>query len=349
MAKKKMIQANLVKNSTAAYFAAIEIHNKPNIPYRYETTTLLMMNAWELVLKAYVRKYIKGKSIFEDNGHTIQFKTALAYVAEHINAQKPKSFTAIKENLEAIEAYRNNIVHFYNEQLEPYIFMLVAKAATNYVDFLKKYFTKDIMADEGLFILPLGFKLPFLPQDFLSKKAAAKLDSPEAKAFMDLIIKKTQSLQERGIEDSIVVGFNIYLESLKTATNSDIIAAITTADQADTTIAQVRRVQIVNDKGAAKVQLSDIDILAQYPLSHQELISKCRERIPGFKANPEFYKILAPLRQNTTLAFGRSNNPKSKKPQKTFFYREPIVEEIRKAWVAKFGEVSEDSSSAQAD
>lgn len=330
--KNKMIQANLLKNSIAAYFAAVEIHNKPNIPYRYETITLLMMNAWELALKAYIRKYIKGKSIFEDNGHTIQFKTALSYVAEHINAQQPKSFIAVKENLEAIEKYRNNIVHFYNEQLEPYIFMLVAKAATNYVDFLKAYFSKDIMAEEGLFILPLGFKLPFRPEDFLSKKAATKLDSPKAKEFMDLIIQKTKALQESGIEDSIVMGFNIYLESLKTATNSDLIAAITTLDKADATVNQTRRVQIVDDKGAAKIQLSDDVIMAQYPLSSQELVAKCKEVIPGLKLNQRFYKILGELRQNANFAFGRINNPKSTKKAKTFFYREPIIEEIKKKW-----------------
>ena len=207
--KKKMVQANLIKNSIAAYFAAIEIHNKPNIPYRYETVTLLIMNAWELALKAYVRKYIKNRSIYERDGHTIQFKTALAYVTENINGKCPKSFTATKENLEAIESYRNSIVHFYNEKLEPYIFMLIARAAVNYTTFLKEHFAKDIMAEEGLFILPLGYKLPFLPQDFLSKKAATQLDSPKAKEFMELIIQKTRFLQEQGIEDSIVVGFNI--------------------------------------------------------------------------------------------------------------------------------------------
>lgn len=47
MAKRNMIQYNLVRNSISAYFAAIEIHNKPNIAYRYETVTLLMVNAWE--------------------------------------------------------------------------------------------------------------------------------------------------------------------------------------------------------------------------------------------------------------------------------------------------------------
>jgi len=51
MAKRNMVQYNLVKNSIAAYFAAIEIHNKPSIAYRYETVTLLMINAWELIVR----------------------------------------------------------------------------------------------------------------------------------------------------------------------------------------------------------------------------------------------------------------------------------------------------------
>ena len=134
-----MVQANLIKNSIAAYFAAIEIHNKPNISYRYETTTLLMMNAWELVLKAYIKKFIKRKSIYTKDGHTISVDKAIEYVEEQVNAIEPKAFTAVKENLFLLESYRNNIVHYYNEQLEPYIFMLTAKAALNYVDFLKKY------------------------------------------------------------------------------------------------------------------------------------------------------------------------------------------------------------------
>ena len=59
MAKRKMVYNNLVKNSISAYFAAVELHNKPNIAYGYETVTLLMMNAWELALKAYVKKNSK--------------------------------------------------------------------------------------------------------------------------------------------------------------------------------------------------------------------------------------------------------------------------------------------------
>ena len=84
MAKRKMIQNNLLKNSIAAYFAAIEIHNKPNFSYRYETTTIILMNAWELVLKVFVKKYIKSKNIFTKDGHTISVDKAIDYVEEYI-------------------------------------------------------------------------------------------------------------------------------------------------------------------------------------------------------------------------------------------------------------------------
>lgn len=212
-----MIQYNLLKNSIAAYFAMIEIHNKPNISYRYETATLLMINSWELLLKSYIRKYIKSKNIFTKDGHTITLEKALAYVEEDINKKLKNKFAPIKQNIESIEDYRNNTAHFYNEELEPYIFMLLAKSALNYVEFVKNYFDKDIMSDEGLFILPLGFKLPFKPEDFLSDKAATKLETKEAKEFMKKIVKKITNLKEQGIEDSIVLGFNVYMESVKNA------------------------------------------------------------------------------------------------------------------------------------
>ena len=48
-----------------ALFAGIEIHNKPNIAYRYPTATILIINAWELALKAYVYQYIGKKKLYE--------------------------------------------------------------------------------------------------------------------------------------------------------------------------------------------------------------------------------------------------------------------------------------------
>lgn len=74
MSRGKSVTKLLLDSSQSALFAGIEIHNKPHIAYRYPTTVILIINAWELALKAYVYKYIGKKKIYEkDKKHTITF------------------------------------------------------------------------------------------------------------------------------------------------------------------------------------------------------------------------------------------------------------------------------------
>lgn len=42
----------ILEKSIACAVSAIEIYNKPDFKYREETFSILMINAWELVLKA---------------------------------------------------------------------------------------------------------------------------------------------------------------------------------------------------------------------------------------------------------------------------------------------------------
>jgi hypothetical protein len=44
--------ADLAAKSIQAAIAAIEVYNKPSFSYREEAFSLLMTNAWELLLKA---------------------------------------------------------------------------------------------------------------------------------------------------------------------------------------------------------------------------------------------------------------------------------------------------------
>ena len=332
--KRKMIQSNLVKNAVAAYFAAVEIHNKPNIAYRYETVTLLMANAWELALKAYVRKYVKEYSILDDRGFSISFKTALGYVNDHINAKAAKTFLAVKANLEAIEEYRNSIAHFYNEQLVPYIFMLISRSALNFVDFIKSYFHKDIMAEEGLFILPLGFKLPFKPEDFLSRKAPAYSSTAEAKKFIDKVITVIEDLSNQGIEDSIVLGFEVFMQNVKNVKNSDLIVAITQSEvEADVVVANPKRVRLSSDQSAQAVYLSDEDFRKTFPYTHAQLAAKCRECILNFKQNSRFNSAKEAMSKldNPDMYFKvRHTDPLNKKSAGQIFYTELAVDYIKR-------------------
>jgi hypothetical protein len=65
MKRKPNIAETLLKNSISAMFSAIEIHNKPNISYRYPTVTILILNSWELLLKSYIYKVLKEKNIIK--------------------------------------------------------------------------------------------------------------------------------------------------------------------------------------------------------------------------------------------------------------------------------------------
>ena len=171
MSRGKSVTKLLLDSSQAALFAGIEIHNKPHIAFRYPTATILIINAWELALKAYVYKYVGKKQIYEkDNIHTKGFSKVLVITRDHINTrEKNKKFQAVFDNLDLLNTYRNTNVHFIEGKLDPVIFMLISKAVLNYDSFVKKYFNKDITKDDNLIILPVGMKLPFDPVDYLKQ------------------------------------------------------------------------------------------------------------------------------------------------------------------------------------
>lgn len=332
MAKRKMVQYNLLRNSIAAYFASIEIHNKPNIPYRYETVSLLIMNAWELMLKAFIRKYIKSRSIFEDSGHTISLDRALDYVNEYLNSKTPRSFVAIKENILMIEEYRNMVVHYYNEQLTPYIFMLVARCALNYVEFIKEYFSKDIMAEEELFIMPLGFKLPFKPEDFLSRSAPAYSSSTQSREFIDNIISVITDLKSQGVEESIVLGFNIYLENVKKIKNSDLLVAITSQEEANASFTRITRFQLTDDPNAQILRMSDSQFRETWKYTHAEVVNWCKENIHKFIQGTKFNVIKRDIKSDIKCVYTRRLDSQNARSASQDFYTDYALEQIKEKY-----------------
>lgn len=331
--RHNMVQHNLVKNAIAAYFAAVEIHNKPNIPYRYQTVSLLLTNAWELILKAYIKKYDKARSIYtsEDQKKTITLDHALDVVEQHINKKQPKHFTAAQRNLHLLEEYRNCYTHYYSEQIEPLIFMIVAKAAINFASFVKEYFGKDIVADEGLFILPIGFSLPFRVEDFLSRKAKNYPTTPEANSFVNSIIKATTELDEAGISEAVVVGFDLLINQVKKESNGAILATITKDEDG---VLFTKRTQVVlsNDPNAQRMAVDESNITTLFPLRYADVCARCRESIPAFKQDRKFNEIMKDLKLNRAFCHERKLDPANPKSTKTHLYAESIILEIQKRY-----------------
>ena len=338
MSRGKSTTKLLLDASQAALFAGIEIHNKPHIAYRYPTSVVLIINAWELALKAYIYKYVSKKRIYEKSKgnsdsqkHTISFKKALLLVRDNINSiEGNKKFHAVYDNLDKLNDYRCTNMHFYESSLDPIVFMLISKAVLNYDAFLKKYFNKDIAKDDNLIILPVGMKLPFNPIDYLKQDYGVAHND-----FVNSVIQSIHQLQEEGIQDSIVVGFNLVTDKVKNIKNADIIAALSKDPEA---VALRKAVRLTDDPNAPAVRIEpDIP-----PLSYSDIRMKTKENYPSIKFGKTFNACMKTIKKNPKFCQVRYLDPNKKSGSKKVFYTEDSVEEIvrlYKEWEASQNEL----------
>ena len=134
---------------------------------------------------------------------------------------------AVSENIFQLNEYRCSNIHFAEKELDPIIFMLLSKSVLNYDAFVKKYLKKDITKDDNLIILPIGFKLPFNPIDYLKQDYEGIQND-----FVNAVIQSIRELNGAGVEDSIVIGFNLVTDKVKNIKNADIVAALSNEENA---------------------------------------------------------------------------------------------------------------------
>src|SRR5260370_41053913 len=85
---------HLVRNAKSALLAAIEIYNKPGFQYRDECFVILLLNAWELYLKALISK--NKSSIYYPKNRKEPYRT-LSLIDAFTKAEKyfPKKLDSL--------------------------------------------------------------------------------------------------------------------------------------------------------------------------------------------------------------------------------------------------------------
>ncbi len=320
----------LVDNSKAAIFAAVEIHNKPLFSYRYEVCTILVINAWELLLKAYIAKYLPHVRLFLNDGTTKPFNECLACVASNSGNE----FQIIKESLERLYDYRNNIIHFYLEDIDVIIFSLLKSNVIFFVDFLKEKFNVDLSEENGLVLLPIGFNKPYSPIDLLSNKSAISNASSEVKNFIERIIDSSKRLEISGIEDSILVDYRISLINEKRIKNADLIAGISSEPDTENAIVVqnfLGNVIISDDPNAKEIRIKERSLYDDiYTEEYKTVTTKSREIFSDFVQGKKFHQVMRIIKQDPNLHRIRyldSSNPKSASKS---WYSKAIYQELAK-------------------
>jgi hypothetical protein len=328
--KQKTLNNQLIENSKSAIFAALEIHNKPLFFYRYEVCTILVINAWELLLKAYISKKMPHVNLFLKDKTTKPFKECLACVA----SSSGKEFQIIKESLELLYNYRNNIAHFYLEHIDVIIFSLLKSNVIFFVDFLRKNFKVDLSEENCLVLLPIGFKKPYSPIDFLSNKSAISNASSEVKDFIESIIDSCKSLKALEIEDSILVDYTINLVNEKRIKNSDLIAAIS-RDLVTENKIEINNLiitnKISNNPNAKEIRIKEQSVYDDiYTENYKTVTKKSRELFSDFVQNQKFHQLMKIIKENPNLHRVRYLDPLNPKSSKQSRYSQAIYEELAK-------------------
>jgi hypothetical protein len=263
---------HLLDHSIGCVLGSIEVYNKPLFKEREQVFAILLVTAWESLLKAKILKDNKNRltSLYVRAGkrykktRTGRYLTVELLGAAKICALNPVVF----ENLERLVDVRDAAIHLTAESRSlPYlVYTLGLAALRNYAKLLDQWFR--ITLDEyDLFILPVGFKYPFKTVT----PAAMKKEPSEVAE----ILKQVAKSQSEGKDES--AGFHLAFEISTT-----LVSAKKLTEPADITAAidPLAKGAIVVEK---RVRLVDA-----YPHSFTELWKRVKAALPAIQQSVVF-------------------------------------------------------------
>lgn len=315
MSKARWLQ--VLEKSVAAAVSAIEVYNKPDFRHREETFSVLMVNAWELLLKSkilkensndlrsiqvverrrlknggfskrgYVRKNRSGNPVTVSMGQAIRILAKEASLALD---------TRLENNLFLLVEIRDNSIHFVNKDLglRSRLQEVGTACLKNYMQLVLQWFDYDL-SKYNFYLMPLSF---FHEADVVESLSIAKHN------------EQTRNLLK-------------YLENVKEQHPSDVDQPYNATLSIETKFVrsssdEALKVQYTTDPSAPQVRITEEDAFKRYPFDYETLTAKLRGRYTNFKQNQNYHDVRSKLKHDPKYCRVRSldpNNPKSLKKE----------------------------------
>jgi predicted ATPase len=232
----------LLDNASAAMMASIEIYNKPMFKYRDECVVILLLNAWELLLKAILSN--SGESVFYRKKRKEPYRT-LSWRDACLRAEKyfttSVSPLPVRRNLELLGTYRDNSVHFYNaKDFGVLLYALAQTCIKNFRDLLDAKFRIKLEDEINWQLLPLGIKPPVDVVSYISGSTAKKA-SGAVRQYLAELARAADEVKTAN-EDSgrLLTVFNVKLESIKKIGDADVTVGVKKAEGEEGPLAIIR-------------------------------------------------------------------------------------------------------------
>ena len=212
--------------------SAIEIYNKPIFEYRDECVAILLLNAWELLLKAILSK--NNQSVFypkkrKEPYRTLSWRDAFSKAVKYFHASIGQ--VAVRENLNLLGTFRDNSVHFYNaKDIGVLLFALTQTSIKNYRDLMNAIFGIKLEEEINWQLLPVGIKPPVDVVSYISG-SASEIASTAVRQYLAALARAKDEVKAAK-EDSgrLLTVFNVKLESVKKIGDADVVVGIAKKD-----------------------------------------------------------------------------------------------------------------------
>lgn len=248
--------------------AAIEIYNKPQISYRDECFSILLVNAWELLFKAILSK--NRQRIYYPKERKQIYRTFS--VQDALQKAKPFfpgniQFEPLAHNIEMLITYRNNSIHFYNQKgFNVIIYGLAQTSITNFRDLMNGIFNIDIANEMSISLLPLSFGTQPDPIVFMQKAKKHPSKNKAVAQFLTEISQITTRLEGRNLDTSrFLTIFNVTMQSIKKISSADIVVGVKGH---------------VNDEGPLFIERR-VDPNKSHPLRQTQVLNKIGNDLHG--------------------------------------------------------------------
>jgi hypothetical protein len=123
---------NLINRSLQAFYLAIGTYNNPILKYRVESFSILVANAWELLLKARIIELLGEDEIKRSDDKTISLLTAVKKVF-------PTNSNPIRKNIEKINELRDKSIHLLIPDIQKTLSRIFQASVLNYLECLEEY------------------------------------------------------------------------------------------------------------------------------------------------------------------------------------------------------------------
>ena len=237
----------LAESSLSTALSAIEIYNKPDFRHREQVFSILMVMAWEALLKARILQESDNRltSLYVPEGRRYKRNRTGQHLTIGIQeaATRCQVPALVAENIARLVEIRDAAVHLTtrSEGLPYLVFTLGAASLRNYARLIREWFRVGL-SDYNFYILPLGFEYPFRTLSVVDLKR-----EPEDVA---LVMSAVAKAQETGPTEAdgyaLVCEIRTTLVSAKKITDETDLVAKIDQDVSSSAIIVSREVNLID-------------------------------------------------------------------------------------------------------